>query len=369
MPMFCSTMARSPAVTCSPAATTVSYSRASCRTEAPRQSATSLLVSPAMAETTTATSLPAFDLALHVPRDVADAVEVGDRRPAEFHDKPGHAVKISVRRAPDKPVPPSRNAGNIGGFPPIAGSLSASAAAGQQPRGSRTVAGRQSICLSGDRMTKWQTWAGRSDRAATSGGHHAQGRGDRRKHPQGLDQPEIRRGPDEACRGEARLRDAPDRRPAALQPGRRGEPPPAVVRFKGEIKAADGVLFVTPEHNRSIPAAMKNAIDWATRPPGKNAFSRQGRGDRPAPRSGRISTAVGAAASPHDREQPLLRPSRQPRSLLELSRTSCSTTTGNVIDEATRKLLHDLRRQFRPARRRNGEAIARNSKERSDRDV
>ena len=59
MPMSCSAMARSPAVTCSPAETTVSYSRASCRIEAERQSATSLLVSPAMAETTTATSLPA----------------------------------------------------------------------------------------------------------------------------------------------------------------------------------------------------------------------------------------------------------------------------------------------------------------------
>ena len=49
-------------------------------------------------------------------------------------------------------------------------------------------------------------------------------------------------------------------------------PPPEVVRMKGEIKAADAVLFVTPEHNRSIPAAMKNAFDWGSRPRGQNAW-------------------------------------------------------------------------------------------------
>ena len=43
-------------------------------------------------------------------------------------------------------------------------------------------------------------------------------------------------------------------------------PTPEVVRMKGEIEASDAILFVTPEHNRSIPAAMKNAFDWASRP-------------------------------------------------------------------------------------------------------
>ena len=53
---------------------------------------------------------------------------------------------------------------------------------------------------------------------------------------------------------------------------------PEVVRFKDEIKKADGVLFVTPEHNRSIPTVLKNAIDWGARPfgtsvwPGKPGF-------------------------------------------------------------------------------------------------
>ena len=49
--------------------------------------------------------------------------------------------------------------------------------------------------------------------------------------------------------------------------------PKAVVRFKGEIAAADAVLFVTPEHSRSIPAVLKNAIDWGARPWGKNSWA------------------------------------------------------------------------------------------------
>ena len=46
--------------------------------------------------------------------------------------------------------------------------------------------------------------------------------------------------------------------------------PPAGKAFKDAIAAVDAVLFVTPEHNRSIPAAIKNAIDWGSRPPGHN---------------------------------------------------------------------------------------------------
>src|ERR671919_369564 len=51
---------------------------------------------------------------------------------------------------------------------------------------------------------------------------------------------------------------------------------PAVARdFKNAIKASDAVLFVTPEYNRSIPGGLKNAIDWASRPYGSNAFTRK----------------------------------------------------------------------------------------------
>ena len=51
---------------------------------------------------------------------------------------------------------------------------------------------------------------------------------------------------------------------------------PAVAReYKAAIAKADAVLFVTPEYNRSIPGALKNAIDWASRPWGKNSFTRK----------------------------------------------------------------------------------------------
>jgi chromate reductase len=51
---------------------------------------------------------------------------------------------------------------------------------------------------------------------------------------------------------------------------------PAVAReFKKSITSSDAILFVTPEYNRSIPGALKNAIDWASRPYGTNAFSRK----------------------------------------------------------------------------------------------
>ncbi|MFO0781098.1 MAG: NADPH-dependent FMN reductase [Candidatus Gracilibacteria bacterium] len=49
-------------------------------------------------------------------------------------------------------------------------------------------------------------------------------------------------------------------------------PPEAVVELKSKIKAADAVLFSTPEYNYSIPGVLKNAIDWASRPYGDNSF-------------------------------------------------------------------------------------------------
>ena len=50
-------------------------------------------------------------------------------------------------------------------------------------------------------------------------------------------------------------------------------PPPASVAFKEKIAAADAVLFVTPEYNRSVPGVLKNAIDVGSRPYGKSAWS------------------------------------------------------------------------------------------------
>jgi chromate reductase, NAD(P)H dehydrogenase (quinone) len=51
--------------------------------------------------------------------------------------------------------------------------------------------------------------------------------------------------------------------------------PPVARAFKDALAAVDAVLFVTPEYNRSIPGALKNAIDWASRPWGTNSFTRK----------------------------------------------------------------------------------------------
>ncbi|HET9232761.1 MAG TPA: NADPH-dependent FMN reductase [Candidatus Eisenbacteria bacterium] len=68
--------------------------------------------------------------------------------------------------------------------------------------------------------------------------------------------------------------------------------PPAARALKESIAAADAILFVTPEYNRSIPGALKNAIDWASRPFGKNAFHRKPTGMVGAS-TGKIGTAIG----------------------------------------------------------------------------
>jgi chromate reductase len=53
------------------------------------------------------------------------------------------------------------------------------------------------------------------------------------------------------------------------------DPPEAYVRFRDEIAAADGILFVSPEYNRGIPGVLKNAIDVGSRPYGQSAFDRK----------------------------------------------------------------------------------------------
>jgi chromate reductase, NAD(P)H dehydrogenase (quinone) len=65
-----------------------------------------------------------------------------------------------------------------------------------------------------------------------------------------------------------------------------GQQAASVLRLKGELKAAQGLLFVTPEYNRSIPGVLKNALDHASRPYGQSAW-----GGKPA---GVIGASVGA---------------------------------------------------------------------------
>lgn len=68
--------------------------------------------------------------------------------------------------------------------------------------------------------------------------------------------------------------------------------PETATRLKREIESAQGVLVVTPEHNRSIPAALKNAIDWAARPSGKGVW-----GGKPVAIIGASPGSVGTACA------------------------------------------------------------------------
>jgi chromate reductase, NAD(P)H dehydrogenase (quinone) len=64
----------------------------------------------------------------------------------------------------------------------------------------------------------------------------------------------------------------------------------SVIRFKNEIRNAHGLLFITPEYNRSIPGALKNAVDHASRPYGQNSWD-----DKPAGILGCSSGPIGTA--------------------------------------------------------------------------
>ena len=80
----------------------------------------------------------------------------------------------------------------------------------------------------------------------------------------------VRLAPAELQMEEIPFRDLP-----LYSPDYESDYPAVAAALKEAIAAADAVLFVTPEYNRSIPGGLKNAIDWASRPYGKNSFARK----------------------------------------------------------------------------------------------
>ena len=123
-----------------------------------------------------------------------------------------------------------------------------------------------------------------------------------------------------------------------------GSPSPQVTRLKGAISAAAGVIFVTPEYNRSIPGVLKNAIDHASRPYGQSAWT-----GKPA---GILGISVGqigtACAQQHLRtilaylDMPTL---GQPEVFLTV-KDGFFDASGAIADDGTRTFLQDWLTKF-----------------------
>jgi chromate reductase len=79
------------------------------------------------------------------------------------------------------------------------------------------------------------------------------------------------------------------------------QPTPEWTAFRDRVRKADGVLFVTPEYNRSLPAALKNAIDVGSRPYGKSVWDK-----KPAAIVSVSPSAIGAFGANHHLRQSLV---------------------------------------------------------------
>ena len=120
--------------------------------------------------------------------------------------------------------------------------------------------------------------------------------------------------------------------------------PPVARAFKASIAAVDAILFVTPEYNRSIPGGLKNAIDWASRPYGQNAFARKPVGII-GTSPGKIGTAI---AQSHLRSimafcnAPLM---NSPEAYIQFERGLISDE-GEVTNPSTAKFLEGFMNEF-----------------------
>lgn len=122
-----------------------------------------------------------------------------------------------------------------------------------------------------------------------------------------------------------------------------GELPAPVARFKREIESADAVLLVTPEFNRSFSAALKNAIEWGSRPWGKNSWA-----GKPGAIIGATPGAVGTAAAQSQLRSVAaaigIAVTVQPE--IYLNYRDGQIVDGEIADDALRTLLTDWTAKF-----------------------
>ena len=114
--------------------------------------------------------------------------------------------------------------------------------------------------------------------------------------------------------------------------------------LKETIAASDAVLFVTPEYNRSIPGALKNAIDWASRPWGQNSFDHM-----PAAVIGTSPGQIGTAVAQQSLRGVLsfcnARQMTAPEAYVTF-RPGLIGDDGEITDEPTATFLGDFMREF-----------------------
>ena len=121
--------------------------------------------------------------------------------------------------------------------------------------------------------------------------------------------------------------------------------PPEARALKDAIAASDAVLFVSPEYNRSIPGALKNAIDWASRPWGQNSFHHVPAaviGASP----GQIGTALGQQSLRGVLSFCNARQMTAPEAYV-MFKPGLVTDDGEVTDDTTAEFLSAFMREFR----------------------
>jgi chromate reductase len=123
-----------------------------------------------------------------------------------------------------------------------------------------------------------------------------------------------------------------------------GDYPPEAKELKASIAAVDALLFVTPEYNRSIPGALKNAIDWASRPWGENSFDHIPAAVIGAS-VGQIGTAIGQQSLRGVLSFCNARQMTSPEVYIHFS-PEVFTEDGEVTSESTREFLRNYLAEF-----------------------